>query len=424
MVNIKEGYKQTEIGVIPEDWTLEELKNLTTKITDGAHKTPKYTEDGIPFLRVTDIQKQEIDWDNVKYISKEEHNTLIKRCNPEKGDILYSKNGTIGIPRIIDWDKEFSIFVSLCLIKLKKGLVNTKYLEQFLKSDCCLNQIKLRAKQGTVTNLHLEEIRELLIPLPNEEEQQKIAEILTTTDEHIEKLVNIIKDYQLLKKGMMKKLLTEGIGHTEFKETEIGRIPKEWEFVQLADIADVKGGKRLPKGYSLLDYNTGFPYIRVADMYQGGISTCEIKYVPIEIINTIQNYTISEDDLFISVAGTLGIVGIVPSTLNNANLTENANKICNIKCNKVFLMYYLMGIRIQNIIQDEKTTNAQPKLALSRIKKFPVTLPSDEEQQQIASILSEIDYRIELYQKQREDFAQLKKGLMEKLLTGKIRVNQ
>lgn len=93
------------------------LEEVCHTIVDGTHKTPTYLEKGVPFLRVTDINAEEIDWSSVKYISEDEHRELCKRCRPEKGDILLSKNGTIGITKVIDWEIEFSIFVSLCLLK-------------------------------------------------------------------------------------------------------------------------------------------------------------------------------------------------------------------------------------------------------------------------------------------------------------------
>ena len=119
-------YKETPLGEIPKPWNLEKLQNLTNKITDGTHFTPNYIQQGIPFLRVTDIKDETISWDNVKKIAKEEHIDLLKRANPEKGDILLSKNGTVGITKVIDWDEEFSIFVSLCLIKPKHEIINNR----------------------------------------------------------------------------------------------------------------------------------------------------------------------------------------------------------------------------------------------------------------------------------------------------------
>src|SRR5690606_29785891 len=100
---------QSAIGPIPIGWEVVNFQDVLT-INDGAHQTPKYTKEGIPFLRVTDIQENQINLNEVKFISSAEHAELTKRCKPQKGDVLYSKNGTIGISKIIDWEWEFSTF--------------------------------------------------------------------------------------------------------------------------------------------------------------------------------------------------------------------------------------------------------------------------------------------------------------------------
>jgi type I restriction enzyme M protein len=153
-------------------WEMVELGEISTKITDGTHKTPTYTNSGIPFLRVTDLTKSN---DSKKFISVEEHTELIKRCNPEIGDVLYSKNGTIGVAKVIDWDFEFSIFVSLALIKPKHDVINSKYLECFLNSDAAFFQATARSKSGTVTNLHLIDIKTIKVPLPDIKTQRQIV---------------------------------------------------------------------------------------------------------------------------------------------------------------------------------------------------------------------------------------------------------
>ena len=129
------------IGEIPKDWKVNKLKFFTSKIVDGTHFTPKYTDFGVPFLRVTDIHSNEIDLNTVKFISEAEHRELTKRCKPEKNDILLSKNGTIGIPKVIDWDWEFSIFVSLCLIKMNKKIIYSHYAKYFFESEALKKQI-------------------------------------------------------------------------------------------------------------------------------------------------------------------------------------------------------------------------------------------------------------------------------------------
>lgn len=146
------------------------LKEVCEKITDGTHITPNYVSFGIPFLRVTDLTNSN---ESKKFISKEEHLQFIKHCKPEKGDILYSKNGTIGIAKTVDWDYEFSIFVSLCLLKPKKDIVLSKYLETFLNTPSALQQAISHSKKGTITNLHLNEINKIKIPLPSIDEQKE-----------------------------------------------------------------------------------------------------------------------------------------------------------------------------------------------------------------------------------------------------------
>ena len=143
----------------------KKLSDVCTLITDGTHKTPTYTSEGVPFLRVTDIQSLEVAWSEVKRISEQEHRELQRRVAPNRGDVLLSKNGTIGIPRLVDWSEGFSIFVSLCLLR-PGPQIRSDYLAEILSSPTVKAQFRKRSKQGTVTNLHLEEIRDCVIPVP------------------------------------------------------------------------------------------------------------------------------------------------------------------------------------------------------------------------------------------------------------------
>jgi len=207
-----------------------------------------------------------------------------------------------------------------------------------------------------------------------------------------------------------------------YKKTKAGWIPEDWELKALGDISEVKGGKRLPKGESLISEKNAHPYIRVADMFWGGVSSKNIRYVPETVFPMIKSYTISKDDLFITVAGTLGVIGKIPTDLDNANLTENADKITKIACNKEFLFFILCSKIVQNEIESEKTTNAQPKLALTRIRNFKIPLPPLPEQKKIADILSTWDNAIETTQDLIEKLQLRKKGLMQQLLSGKKRL--
>jgi len=153
----------------PKGYEQRTLLELTNKITDGTHHTPTYTESGVPFLRVTDVTESN---DSKKYISLEAHEELIKRCHPKKNDILYTKNGTIGVGKVIDWDFDFSIFVSLCLLKPKHNVIEVKYLNHFLNTPFAIRQAMRHSKEATIKNLHLVEIRKMKIPYPSKKEQK------------------------------------------------------------------------------------------------------------------------------------------------------------------------------------------------------------------------------------------------------------
>ena len=202
-----------------------------------------------------------------------------------------------------------------------------------------------------------------------------------------------------------------------YKDCEIGSIPTNWNIQKLEELANVTGGKRLPKGSSLSEINNGHPYIRVSDMNDKGIQLDSMLYVPDDVVEQISRYRVDKDDLYISVAGTLGLVGKVPDELNGANLTENADRISNIRCNTDFLLYCLKSDFIKKIINSEMTTNAQPKLALTRIKQFPIPVPPLKEQQKIAEILSSVDAAIEKTEQVIAKTEEVKKGLMQQLLT-------
>ncbi len=205
--NLSESEKvQSQIGWIPKKWEVRNFEELIT-INDGAHLTPNYVNAGVPFLRVTDIQESEINLDNVKYISYKEHRELTKRCKPEKGDILYSKNGTIGISKIIDWDWEFSTFVSLALFKIKdKARLDVRFLKVLLDSNHIKKEIYRRAKQGTITNLHLEEIRLFRIPLPPYNEQLSIVELSDCIKKSFSILSENVEASRLVKKSLINQI--------------------------------------------------------------------------------------------------------------------------------------------------------------------------------------------------------------------------
>ncbi|EAH8345113.1 restriction endonuclease subunit S [Campylobacter coli] len=169
-------------------------------------------------------------------------------------------------------------------------------------------------------------------------------------------------------------------------------LPQGWEVKKLEEIANIKGGKRLPKGENLLDNNTKFAYIRVADFQDNGtINLQNIKFINENTYNVLKNYKIYDDNLYVSIAGTIGKSGIIPKELNGAILTENAVKLEYIQNNisNKFMYFFTLSSSFKTQIQTSTKIVAQPKLAITRLKQIEIPLPPLKEQERIVGILDE-----------------------------------
>jgi len=173
---------------IPETWEWTRLGNILLKLTDGTHSTPKYTSSGIPFISVKDISGGVIDFSDTKYISLKEHKELFARCNPKIGDILLTKVGTTGIPVIVETNEEFSLFVSVALLKFNQTLLYNKYLKYLILSPLVQIQAAENTKGVGNKNWVMRDIANTLIALPPIAEQYRIVAKLNTVLKSINKL--------------------------------------------------------------------------------------------------------------------------------------------------------------------------------------------------------------------------------------------
>ena len=210
----KEKIKQYRQSVLKSAFSINNknekcLDEITNKINDGTHKTPTYIEKGIPFISVKDIRNKQIFFDNCKFISEDEHQILFKRCNPEYGDVLITKSGTIGRTAIVNTNKIFDLFVSVALLKPKKDLITSEFLMYALDNYIASIDVKQEVKGGVIKNLHIEDLKKITICLPPLGEQKKIVEEIEkrfSVADEVEKVVeqNIEKAKQL-KQSILKK---------------------------------------------------------------------------------------------------------------------------------------------------------------------------------------------------------------------------
>ena len=308
-----------------------------------------------------------------------------------------------------------------------KEWADSRFIFNVMLSDDVSGQIDKLVAGSNYPAINSSDVKDLTVLSPPLPEQKKIASILTSVDEVIENTQKQIDKLQDLKKATMNELLTKGIGHTEFKDSELGRIPKSWEVRNISQLADVRGGKRLPKGRPFSDKKTPYPYIRISDFENGTVSTQDIRYVLPVDREQIKRYTISDVDICVSIAGIyLGLFVEIPSILNNALLTENAAKLVFHKpstINKPFFKIMCQSEVVQkHLLQEKGVGGGVPKLALFRISETPVPLPPKSEQDAIAEVLNGIQNQILQRATKLAQIQSLKKSLMQDLLTGKVRV--
>mgnify|MGYP003759319577 CR=1 FL=1 len=401
---VPEGYKKTKVGIIPEDWEVKRLGEISNKITDGTHDTPKVVEKGVPYITAIHVKDGSIDFDNCYYVSEEEHKVIYERCNPEKNDLLMVNIGSgTATPALVNVDFEFSM-KNVALIKPNNKVIDSIFLEQFqlYVKDKLFHQL---TSGGAQPFLSLKEIGKLLILVPNKIEQQKIAQILSAWDKAIELKEKLIEEKKKQKKGLMQKLLTG--------EVRLPGFDGEWEEVRLGEILK----ERNETGYETLELLaiTGSRGIVKRDEVDIKDTSSEDKskykrIMPLDIgYNTMRMWQ--------GVSGVSKYEGIVSPAYTVLKPTS--------KIDSFFIGYLFKTPKVINLFKrySQGLVNDTLNLKYNNFKKIKLFIPkSIHEQKAIAQILSTADKEIELLEKELEQLKLQKKGLMQLLLTGIIRV--
>ena len=230
---------------------------------------------------------------------------------------------------------------------------------------------------------------------------------------------------KLIKAGKIKK----DKPLPEIAEDEIPfDIPESWKWVRIGTVATILGGKRIPAGRKLSSNDTGYIYIRVSDMKDGYVSTENLQYVPEDIFPSISKYIIHKEDVFITVAGTIGRVGKIHPELDGANLTENADRLVFSLMDQDWLIKCMQSSLVQNQIADATTKVGQPKLAIIRIQNMLIPLPPLAEQKRIVAKIEELLPYIDRYAASYERLEQvntefpenMKKSVLQYAIQGKL----
>lgn len=268
-------------------------------------------------------------------------------------------------------------------------------------------------------------VENLLIPLPPLEEQRKIAHVLMSIDKAIEAVDEAIKQAERIKKGLMQELLTKGIGHREFKDTEIGRIPKDWEVVRLGEVVEIQSGKYF--AYSEF-CESGIRCLKIDNIGFGKILWETTTFLPEEYLDKYPELVLGVGDIVLAlnrpiINGKLK-VGILSETDIPSILYQRVGRFI-FKSERIyrhFMFYLLMGKYFKKELSKMLIGTDQPYIRTPVLLKIKIPLPPLDEQKKITQILSKWDEVIEVKKAKKEKLERMKKKVMELLLTGKVRV--
>lgn len=433
----KEKYTQAENnGKLPKNWGVARLKEICEKNNSSIKRGPfgssitksMFVPKGKDTYKVYEqgnAIRRDINYGSY-YITKDKFESL-SAFQVKPGDIIVSCAGTIGKTFILPPKIEPGIInQALLKLTLDTSIIDKKFF--LLEFESISVQLNLHAKGSAIKNLaSLKYLKNKVdFPLPPLEEQKrivaKIEKLMSLVDEYAEsynrlqkidnefedKLKQSVLQYamegKLVKQNPSDEPASELIKKIENEKAELVKegkikkskklpaitdeekpfdIPDSWEWVRLGIISEVRGGKRVPRGMKLSETSSYCPYIRVTDMENNSVAQETLRYATKKIYEEISRYIITSEDVYFSIAGTIGKVGIVPCNLSGALLTENAARLTPYYINKKFMVYLLSSPIVKNQHRKILSKVAQPKLSLIKLKRTIVPLPPLEEQKRI-----------------------------------------
>ncbi|MCW4655796.1 restriction endonuclease subunit S [Bacillus sp. AS_5] len=426
----RQSYKLTKIGEIPIDWDVQNLEEISEDIFVGiaTSTTEHYRQLGVPILRNQNIKEDKLDTKELLYIS-EEFSKKNKNKKLLAGDVIIVRTGYPGVSCVVPESYEGAQTFTTLVTRPVKTIIHPHFLSRYINSETGKKFVLSGQAGGAQKNLNVSVLKKLVVPVPSINEQDKISAILSSVDETIEKTEAVIEQTEKLKKGLMQQLFIKGIGHTKFKKTDVGEIPFGWEVVGIIDIAEneknaVKPG---PFGSSLKKefyVKSGYKVYGQEQVIANDF-TIGNYYIDDKKYEELNAFKVKPLDLLISLVGTFGKIAVVsergfkPGIINPRLLKITFDKS---KANVHFFKYYMSSSAFYQQLEEMSQGGTMGVINSKILKSIHFPLPSLDEQQRIVDILTNIDQKLDIETQKREQLQILKKGLMQSLLTGRIRV--
>jgi type I restriction enzyme S subunit len=417
--DIPAGYKLTEVGVIPGDWDVKHCKDVCVKIQDGTHFSP--TIRGNDFLYVTskNIRFGHFHMATTERIDTKQHEAIYKRCDVKRGDLLLTKDGAnTGNAAINDLDEQFSLLSSVAFLRFDKEQNTAGYFLQQVLSSFGQQQIKEAMSGNAITRLTLAKINNLKFPIPPLPEQRAIATALSDVDALLAKMDALIAKKRDLKQATMQQLLTG--------QTRLPGFSGAWEVKRMKSLGSTYGGltgkTRIDFGHGLARY---IPFMNVMTSTVIDAEWLEAVDIP---TNEVQNLTQKGDLFFNGSSETpeeVGFCSVLLQEIPNLYL----NSFCfgfrfnaDAKVNGLFFAYWFRSDKGRETMAVLAQGATRYNISKSAFLRLELPQPTQTEQTAIATILSDMDTELAALQTRRDKTHALKQGMMQALLTGRIRL--
>ena len=412
---IPAGYKQTEVGTIPGDWEVDRLDKFWS-VTDCKHVTAQFISSGYPLASIKEVQSRFVDLGYAKQTNHQFYNLLIDSGRkPEAGDLIVSRNATVGeIAQVAAWHPLFAMGQDVCLLRKRKSDFSSDYLQSIFKSNVIIGQLADAMVGSTFKRINVQQIKSFKIPMPGTAEQRAIAAALSDVDALLAKLDQLVAKKRDLKQAAMQQLLTG--------QTRLPGFSGEWEVKRLGDVAEVLKGSGLSKGVY------GVAGTRKCILYGELFTT--YRQVIVEVVgrtNSPDGRISQIGDVLVPGSTTTDGIDLATASAILEDEVALGGDINIIRCKSKnqfspqFLANYLTTVKKQEISERAQGTTIV-HLYGRDLADLLVDCPSLQEQTAIATVLSDMDTELAALEARRDKTRALKQGMMQKLLTGRIRL--
>lgn len=419
---------------MPYDRPSGKLRDLTLAIKDGTHGTHARVADGVPFLSAKNVTEGgEIQWDaSDSQITEHEYRAIQRSFQLHADDLLLTIVGSIG-RRAVYQGQKMTFQRSVAYIRPDPTKLRVRYLFHATASRSFQRQLVQRSNATAQAGLYLGELEQTTIPLPSFDEQTRIAAILDTLDDTIRQTEQVIAKLQQMKQGLLHDLLTRGIDENGevrdpeqrpdlFKDSVLGRIPRGWEVRRLGTLASLQAGFAFPSSVFAAE---GVPVIRMSDLRSGSLDVTSAVRVPHSFVRSHADFVLRDGDLVLGMSGSLENRAVVDDRDGPALLNQRVGRFV-LNDAKLFL-YRMLDLYIGSSfylrqMRCEAVGAAQLNISSGQVEGTLVPLPPLHEQGLIIERWQSLERHIAVVQPQLVKLRLLKQGLMDDLLTGKVRV--